>query len=141
MGWVSEISINRGSTVFHFFYQFIREFDFFSSSYLIELLSTMSNVDTSNIVGDNLEMRQLSKRKRTGKDKFESVIEAMSEISNRKIDAILKIKEDNGVPAELRDFFKSVSGSVAKFSAYDQAIVKKKIIDLITEIEIKSLES
>lgn len=39
----------------------------------------------------------------------------------------------------LRDFFTSICRTVEKFSQYDQAIVKKRIMDLVTDMQIGKL--
>lgn len=68
---------------------------------------------------------QQSKRRRKSKNNLDSIIEKITEISNKKMDMLMKIKE-NDVSPDIRDFFISISRTVEKFSSYDQAIAKKK---------------
>lgn len=87
---------------------------------------------------DSME-QQSQQKKRRRNNKFDAVIETMTEISNKKIETFMKFNESD-IPPGLRDFFGSVSRSVATFNSYDQAIIKKKIMDLVTEYELKTLE-
>lgn len=63
----------------------------------------------------------------------------MTEISNKKIDIIAKEME-NDVSPDIHHFFSSLSRTVDKFDAYNQAIAKKRILDVITEIEIAKIQ-
>lgn len=78
------------------------------------------------------------KRKRA--TKLDTALDAMNQISNRKIDLFVKQMED-GVSPELRDFFSSISRTVNKFDAYSQIIVKKKISDLVTNMELEQFRN
>lgn len=89
---------------------------------------------------DQQQQQQQKRRKRNNHDKFDVIIEAMTEISNKKIEAFMKLREDDMQPA-IRSFFESVSRTVTSFSSYDQAVIKKKILDLVTEYELKTLQN
>lgn len=78
--------------------------------------------------------------KRKRKNNFDTVMEKMTEISNKRIDVFMRAKEIDGSP-EIRDFFTSISRTVEKFSSYDQAIAKKRVLDLITDIELGRIQS
>lgn len=61
----------------------------------------------------------------------------MTELSNKKMDLFLQTQQSEC--PELRDFFTSICRTVEKFSQYDQAIVKKRIMDLVTDMQIEKL--
>lgn len=61
----------------------------------------------------------------------------MTQLSNKKMDLILKTQENEC--SELRSFFMSISRTVENFCPYDRAIIKKKILDLVTDTEIEKL--
>lgn len=61
----------------------------------------------------------------------------MTEISNKKMDFFLKTQQSEC--PELRDVFMSICRTVEKFSQYDQAVVKKKILDIVTDTQIEQL--
>lgn len=83
------------------------------------------------------DLTQQPKRRRS-KNNFETMIETMTEISNKKIDVFLKSREDDS-QIEIRHFFSSIGRTVEKFSLYDQAIAKKKILDIVTEIDLQRI--
>lgn len=87
-----------------------------------------------------LDATPLPPPKRKRATKLDTALEAMNQISNRKIDLFVKQMED-GVSPELRDFFSSISRTVNKFDAYNQIIVKKKILDLVTNMELEQFRS
>lgn len=91
--------------------------------------------DTAGIITN---LTQQPKKKRSRKNNFDSVIEVMSDISNKKMDMLMNMK-DNDVSPEIRDFFLSISRTVEKFTTYNQAIIKKRIFDMVNEFEIGML--
>lgn len=83
-------------------------------------------------------LTQQPKKKRSRRNNFDTVIEAMSDISNKRMDILMKLKE-NDVSPEIRDFFLSISRTVEKFNTYNQAIIKKRIFDMVNEFELSML--
>lgn len=78
-----------------------------------------------------------TRKRRANRSKFDTVVEKMTELSNKKMDLFLQTQKSEC--PELRDFFMSICGTVEKFSQYDQAIVKKRIMDLVTDMQIEKL--
>lgn len=67
---------------------------------------------------------QQKRARRNKVDKFDKLIETITDISNKKINTFLKLNGD--IPPELSDFFASIGRTVAKFNPYEQAVIKKK---------------
>lgn len=101
-------------------------------------LTTVCVTATNSLFGFN-QSKQLQKRKRVVKNKFDTLIDTMTAISNKKIDTFVKGIEDDVAP-DLRHFFSSLSRTVSKFDEYNRALVKKRIMDIVMDMDIYRLQ-
>lgn len=108
------------------------------------MLSTISSIEChhdDDIVENtsSFASSHSQKRKRLSKNKFDTLIDTMTAISNKKIDTFVKGIEDD-VDTELRHFFSSLSRTVSKFDEFNQALAKKRIMDVVIEMEFARLK-
>lgn len=101
------------------------------------LYSSTAETGTNDILSQGISQPLPKKRRAT--TQFDTLIETMTSISNKKIDTFVKGVEDNVSP-ELRHFFLSLASTVDKFDNYNQALAKKRIMDIVTDMEFGRIQ-
>lgn len=100
-----------------------------------------SNDDAKTTADDILPMKR--RRSSSNGDQlkiFENIAQSIKDNSCKRNEIIQKILSDSKQETELDLFFGAICKTVSKFSPFDQAKIKMKISNIVSETELAHLE-